>query len=229
MEIKTQKPWLTKKGNEFPTEQLQEISRSWDQSTWDQYLSWYSSKSREEEIQSEPDIKKPWLDSEGQLLNRLELKKVTKKWDAETWDQYLTATVDQDFHESEVLFEDYETLLEETGLEIQVESKPFPNDLKNQVRKAVRALAPVQKKVVIGLFYEGYSQVKVGRRLGISQPTVHEIKIISLNKIKRLLDLDPIPSSYLIGGHKNSDPQNQTQQEQIREVYLADLKGSYIK
>lgn len=38
---KFKRPWLTSAGLEISREQLRKISESWDQETWEQYLTWY--------------------------------------------------------------------------------------------------------------------------------------------------------------------------------------------
>ncbi|MFN3698025.1 MAG: hypothetical protein ACK4VO_11345 [Pseudobdellovibrio sp.] len=47
MKIKLNQPWLTSSGVEIPTDQLKEISKSWDEATWEAYLKWYEGSFRE--------------------------------------------------------------------------------------------------------------------------------------------------------------------------------------
>ncbi len=51
VKISKPRPWLTSTGVEIPTVELQEISKSWDNETWGNYLSWYESGRRESLIQ----------------------------------------------------------------------------------------------------------------------------------------------------------------------------------
>lgn len=53
MKIKTNRPWLTSSDVEIPTEQLMQISKSWDETTWDAYLKWYEGSFREVLVKSE--------------------------------------------------------------------------------------------------------------------------------------------------------------------------------
>ncbi len=41
MRKKLNRPWLTASGVERPTTELKEISKLWDQQTWDEYLNWF--------------------------------------------------------------------------------------------------------------------------------------------------------------------------------------------
>jgi len=47
MKIKTNQPWLTSSSVEIPTDQLKEISKSWNEVTWESYLKWYEGSFRE--------------------------------------------------------------------------------------------------------------------------------------------------------------------------------------
>lgn len=44
---KPSRPWLTSTGVELPTDELRELSRSWDAPAWESYLNWYESGRRE--------------------------------------------------------------------------------------------------------------------------------------------------------------------------------------
>jgi hypothetical protein len=47
MKTKLNRPWLTLSDVEIPTDQLKEISKSWDEATWEAYLKWYEGSFRE--------------------------------------------------------------------------------------------------------------------------------------------------------------------------------------
>lgn len=53
MKTKINQPWLTSSGVEIPTEQLKEISKSWDETTWEAYLKWYEGGFREVLVKTE--------------------------------------------------------------------------------------------------------------------------------------------------------------------------------
>ncbi len=47
MKNKLNRPWLTASGVERPLDELKEISKSWDEQTWNEYLNWYQSGNSE--------------------------------------------------------------------------------------------------------------------------------------------------------------------------------------
>lgn len=47
MKTKLNRPWLTLSDVEIPTDQLKEISKSWDEAIWEAYLKWYEGSFRE--------------------------------------------------------------------------------------------------------------------------------------------------------------------------------------
>lgn len=50
MKSQRAKPWLTSTGVAIPTGQLQQICKSWNQETWEEYLNWYESAQSEKLI-----------------------------------------------------------------------------------------------------------------------------------------------------------------------------------
>lgn len=50
MKKKLNRPWLTSSDVEIPTEKLKEITKSWDQKIWEDYLDWYQSSCQEKII-----------------------------------------------------------------------------------------------------------------------------------------------------------------------------------
>ena len=53
MKTKINRAWLTSTEVEIPTEQLKQISKSWDRSTWEAYLKWYEGSFREVLVKTE--------------------------------------------------------------------------------------------------------------------------------------------------------------------------------
>lgn len=53
MKTKLNRPWLTLSDVEIPTDQLKEISKSWDEATWEAYLKWYEGSLREVLVKTE--------------------------------------------------------------------------------------------------------------------------------------------------------------------------------
>ncbi|MFN9067462.1 MAG: sigma factor-like helix-turn-helix DNA-binding protein, partial [Bdellovibrionales bacterium] len=104
-----------------------------------------------------------------------------------------------------------------------------PEEVRRKLKWAVHQLSDVQRKIIYGLFFHEQHQTEIAKKLGLSQSAVNQAKKLSLNKIKQLIESDLIVAAYLIGGSKNLTPKERSRDEQILEVYLEDLKGSYIK
>jgi hypothetical protein len=172
---------------------------------------------------------RPWLDPKGKVYCNETIKEISKSWDAETWELYLQQTVDVERSENEVLLDKYQQLLEEVSEGVRWSSCTVPQHVITQIHLALRALAPQQKKIIAGSFWDGLSERELAEKLQIAKTTVNESKKISLSKIKDFLEKDPTTLSYLIGGNKNLAPRKRSRDEQVRQVYAIDLNGSYIK
>jgi predicted transcriptional regulator len=173
-------------------------------------------------------ISKPWLDKNGKIFSDCELKQISKSWDEDTWNQYLTATVDKDISRYETSKKNYPDLVEESE-GVWCASGRLPIEVQRRLEIIIRKLPKVQRAVIRGLYYHNFTQSEVAKNLGISQPTVNEAKKSSLNKIKNFLEVDPITASYLIGGLQKMNLESSNRGQEIFEVYLKDLKGGYIK
>ncbi len=229
MEINTEKTWLTSTGAEVSTEQLKEISQHWNSHTWESYLNWYESNGNKPTDMSEPRKLKPWQGSKRKILPNEALEKVSKSWNAGTWEQFLESTVDGELSRNETLLDDYQYLVENSTDHIFSFQTSVPDLVRRKLMWAVHQLTPTQRKIIYGIFFHALPETEVAKKLELSQSAVNQAKKLSLNKIKQLIESDLIVAAYLIGGSKNLAPKERSRDEQILEVYLEDLKGSYIK
>ncbi len=172
---------------------------------------------------------KPWRDKDGKLLGDGAIKQISKSWDTETWEEYLVATVDVERAPEELIFTEFERLLEETSQGLWAGPLYIPKLVRLRLNQAIRSLTKKQMEVIWLIYWHELSQREIAKKLKISVQTVNGNKFISLNKIKYFLENDPDTASYLIGGSKSFGPKPLSQYEQILEIYFQDLKGSYIK
>lgn len=228
MEINTEQPWLNSTGVEVSTEQLKEISQQWDSQTWEAYLSWYESNGNRSADLSELRKPKPWQGAKRKILSDETLQEVSKSWDADTWELFLGSTVDVELSRNETLLDDYQYLIENSADHLFSFQTTLPEKVRLKVQAAIKQLSLLQQKVIDGLYFQELSEREVAKELQVSQPRIHILKKLSLNKIKQLLELDVITAAYLIGGSQNLALKERSRDEQILEVYLEDLKGSYI-
>lgn len=181
-------------------------------------------------MKNETQNQKSWLDNNGQMLTDENLKEVSKSWSAETWEQFLSSTVDRDMSSLETTVDNFEELLEQTSEGIAWgSSSKLPIAISRRIQEAMRLLTKQQKQILQLHFWGEMSERQIAQYMEISQQTVHVSKKSSLSKIKDFLENDAVTQSYLIGGSKNSKENTGTREQQIREVYLMDLQGSYMK
>jgi DNA-directed RNA polymerase specialized sigma24 family protein len=173
---------------------------------------------------------KPWLNNDSRLLHTEAIRAASKDWDAETWERFLKATVETDMSRNEVVWDHYESLLEDEQTDsIWTPVACVPEHVHKQIHRAIRTLAPIHKATVRGIFFYELSQVEIARKLKVSPPAVSQIKKKSLSKIEDLLRADLNTVAYLIGGSANLPLEAQTREQELRDVYCQDLNGSYMK
>ena len=170
---------------------------------------------------------RPWLDSDGNILPDTELTAISRGWDADVWERFLRATVDRE--PTENVITNYSSLIEERPAPQPNFCDSTPEDVAREIHRALKSLTRFQRTVVRSLFFDELSQRHTARRLRVAQQSVNRAKRISLQRIKALLETTVVVSDYLIRGAENSQPQKWSPEDEWIEVYLADLKGSYLK
>jgi len=171
---------------------------------------------------------KPWIDQNGKLLSDEEIRSLSTEWSAETWEAFLQATVEVDLSTHEVLTPKYESLCEE---ETETHWGPpcrLPVVVQKEIVSAVRKLKERPRKVIRLHYWADLSIREIGKIEKLSFCRVQQIKFFSLNQIRDLLAFALHTPSYLIGGSEHFDLPA-TRDEDIKEVYRADLEGSYLK
>ncbi len=171
---------------------------------------------------------KPWLGSSGHKLTEVDLRVISTSWDADTWERFLQATVDKEQSRQETLLDGYEELLENEAESVSYRCA-LPSQLQHRIHQAICQLSKVQRGIIRGVYFYDLSQSEIGRRLKISRQTVNQSKTISLNRIRDFLEKHPDTAAYLIGGCANLNAQKRSRDEEIIEVYLKELGGSYLK
>ncbi len=175
------------------------------------------------------DEAKPWLNAEGKKLSENEIKLASKGWSAETWERFLTATVDKEISRHESVIENYPDLLDDQTETIWDVHSSVPEHVHKKIHSSITKLTVPQKSVVRGIYFYEMTERQLARKLNVTQPTINGTKNLSLKKIKALIESDPISAAYLIGGSANLPLRTQTEKQELLQVYRADLNGSYMK
>ena len=74
---------------------------------------------------------------------------------------------------------------------LKVKADDLPFDVRMRILVAIEELNEIQRKVIDGLFYQGKSQLEVGKELGISQRQVSRLKDRILDEMKDSLGWEP--------------------------------------
>ncbi len=136
---------------------------------------------------------RPWLDANGELLSDADLKKISNKWTAEVWEQFLADTVEgSSSYQREDVIESYDEN-EETNLAIEGLWDVSDNAATEGPRLACRRicrnyLTPRQQQVIRSSFWEGLSDPKIAKFMGVARTTVSVQKQRALKKIKNQLE-----------------------------------------
>lgn len=128
----------------------------------------------------------PWQDDNGNLAQDSDLEVISKAWDIETWNRYLS-TMDTSTLESILPSTTYLRLIEMQPDKIsEIEPEINQSRRKQKVREKVERLPMRQRKIVKLLFWEDLSEREVAKKLQISRSTVKTQKRRALEAISKI-------------------------------------------
>ena len=131
----------------------------------------------------------PWLNTDGSMKSDKEISALGQHWNAETWDNYLKATIEHG---------DTELLLEESMDDIKaLSAKDFFDFittvenyeyLQGYVQQAMRNnLSPKEESILRMKYFENMSEKEVAEKLSIGLETLKKYRKSALKKIKNFL------------------------------------------
>ncbi|HEX7675877.1 MAG TPA: sigma factor-like helix-turn-helix DNA-binding protein [Bdellovibrio sp.] len=173
---------------------------------------------------------KPWLDQDRKIFSDEKLKAISKDWSPETWEEFLNSTVESEPSDHEVdTTNEYDDVCKKETEGLWNRHKLLPLPVQQEIETAVKKLKKRPRKVIRLHYWENKSIRTIAKIEDLAPSRIHKIKANSLGLIKELLENSVNTPSYLIGGSQKMNPQHLSREEQILEVYLKDLNGSYLK
>ena len=132
---------------------------------------------------------KPWLNKDGSVKNDAELREALQQCPPSVWREYL-ATCEVRRQEDVVLppAEIDEFSAEECAemlFSMAVEEKHHL--LKLSINASIRGLAPRQREVIVGHFWDGKTVAEMAASMGVSQQSVRKTMKTALLKLKASL------------------------------------------
>ena len=127
-----------------------------------------------------------------------ELKKLSRNWTPEEWENYLRENVDVSLKETQVSTKRYnkacesmtESIFENIGS--QEESK---RSLKDKIRPAMKLLSSRERQVVRYLFWHNKTREETAKALGIGLGNIHNLRKRALEKIEVYFSKKPQKAS----------------------------------
>ncbi len=189
---------------------------------------------------------RPWLAADGTLLPDETIKAISHNWSAETWELFLTETVEKESSYQR----DLPAFVSPAALDSFSETiwEGSTSERMDAVTKGLRRicrdnLTPRQQHIIRATFWQGLSERQIAELLDVSRSTVRTQKLRALEKIKTQVIAEnllgggrhkerkamPLPgltqntlvNSSIGNGHKQNSCTNE---EQVRSVYEAETK-----
>lgn len=154
---------------------------------------------------------RPWLSKDGSMLSDAEIKVISQNWSAETWEQFLSETVEKESSYQR----DLPAFVSPTALDCFSETiwEGNTSDRMDDVAKGLRricrdSLTPRQQHIVRATFWRGLSERQIADVLDVSRSTVRTQKLRSFEKIKSQVEEEDL----LTGGRHKSQKRKPAQE-----------------
>lgn len=139
---------------------------------------------------------KPWQNSDGSLKSDDELKKVSKDWSPEQWEDYLKSI--EGYRRENVSFsnEELESLSSDDSTVLlysiaQEEKYPIT---RIAIRACISQLPPQQRQVIELTFWEDLSQYEIAEKMNISRNTVRGYLERAKENLRKMLTTGKVVS-----------------------------------
>ena len=176
-------------------------------------------------------IARPWLAPAGVIHPDSELRKISKSWNADTWELFLVETVERSSsYQREELIKPgaYAAALDKLTESIwECSDSPADDDLATAIRRIIRDhLTPRQQQIIRLIFWDGLSERAAAEVIGLQRSTVAVQKRRSLKKLKRLIETRESIFPQVRRGRK-IDPAKEDLNMQIAIVYREEISNLY--
>lgn len=152
-----------------------------------------------------------WTNKNGSLLSDEQLKKVSKNWSTETWEAFLTETVEQEASYQR----DLPAFGSPTALDNFSETiwEGQDSERMDEVAKGLRLicrdhLTPRQQHIIRSTYWDGLSERQISELLDISRSTIRTQKERSHEKIK-----SQVLEQKLLEGGRHTSNKSETHQQ----------------
>ncbi len=125
----------------------------------------------------------PWLNKKGQPISDSQLKIISRSWDRDTWEKYLSS-LETPGKEILIRPRNYKRLRERNHI---YENFPGFSITSGKLKNALHRLTKKQQKIIFLFFFEGLSHRKIALRMNISHSCVLKMKHRALKSLKKLI------------------------------------------
>lgn len=148
---------------------------------------------------------RPWIKSNGKPMTDSELRRASRSWDRDTWEDYLRWYDGslKECHLSPSLYdricaERSETIYAEYGYQID-------EPVRRHCSARLGSLPKLEAKVLTLYFYEGLTELEIALRLKRSQGGVHLIKNRALSQLRRKMSPSELIAIHIMRGLVSQD------------------------
>ena len=129
-------------------------------------------------------FKKHWLDQNNKPLSDELLKKISKSWNAETWEKYLN-WCESPLKEAQISTKGYDFMAENLEESVFISAPIIDYEAKSIVQNLLKHLTIRQRQILELIYYKNYSEREIANKLNISRSVVKSTKKKALTKLRQ--------------------------------------------
>ncbi|MBL7555118.1 MAG: sigma-70 family RNA polymerase sigma factor [Bdellovibrionaceae bacterium] len=146
---------------------------------------------------------KPWLDVAGKPLSEAALKRASKNWDSETWEQY-SKSIEGGIKEKMIKPYGYEQRCENMTRSI-FDLHDYDEEKSRIIKVALQKLTRKQRQAIETYYFEGRTLADTADHLKISLDSLRDRLSGAFKKLRVLLGAYPSASPKVKGKEKSAD------------------------
>ena len=132
----------------------------------------------------------PWLKSDGSMKSDKEVSKLGQSWNAETWDNYLKATINHGDPDLlvEKSMDDIKAYIAKDFLSFLTTTESYEY-LHAYVKEAIsKKLSPQEEKIIVMKYFNNMSEREVSEEMNVSLETIKKYRKSALKKLKKFFN-----------------------------------------
>ena len=133
-------------------------------------------------------VKEYKIEEKNKTISNAVLRKISKNWTKEEWEEYLKENIDVELTETQIEPKEYKRIcgdLTESIFKYSSDPSLSNRRLKDKLKPVLNLLSPIERKVIHLLFWKNMTYGEIAEKLHLSYGNVYTLKERAFRKLKK--------------------------------------------